>query len=65
LAKPHATADRAERNPLCFGETNGGFYFASLPRELPGTVVTIRERYAGVLTYTGDELEHEAFSIGR
>jgi len=52
-------------NPLCFGETNGGFYFASLPRELPGAVVAIRERYAGVLTYADDELQHDAFSIGR
>jgi len=52
-------------NPLCFGETNGGFYFASLPRELPGAVAAIRERYAGVLTYAGDELRHEAYSIGR
>ena len=52
-------------NPLCFGETSGGFYFGSLAGELPGPVATIRERYAGVLTYAGDELQHEAYSIGR
>jgi len=52
-------------NPLCFGETTSGFYFGSLPRELPGAAVTIHERYAGVLTYTGSDLQHEAYSIGR
>jgi len=52
-------------NPLCFGETAGGFYFGSLPGELPGPVVAIRERYAGVLTYDDGELRHEAYSIGR
>ena len=38
-------------NPLCFGETNGGFYFGSLPDELPGEVMSITDHYAGVLTY--------------
>jgi glutamine---fructose-6-phosphate transaminase (isomerizing) len=52
-------------NPLNFGETGGGFYFGSLPRELPGEVVAIRERYAGVLTYMGSDLHHDAYSIGR
>ena len=37
-------------NPLSFGETNGGFYFGSLPGELPGKVIPIKDRYAGVLT---------------
>jgi glucosamine 6-phosphate synthetase-like amidotransferase/phosphosugar isomerase protein len=52
-------------NPLCFGETTDGFYFGSLAGELPGSVTMIHERYAGVLTYNGDELLHEAFSIGK
>lgn len=52
-------------NPLSFGETAGGFYFGSLPRELPGTTLAIHDRYAGVLTFAGDELKHEAYSIGR
>ena len=52
-------------NPLCFGETDGGFYFGSLPDELPGKVISITDRYAGVLTYDGGELRHEAYSIGR
>ena len=52
-------------NPLCFGETTDGFYFGSLAGELPGSVTMIHERYAGVLTYTGDEVLHESFSIGK
>jgi hypothetical protein len=52
-------------NPLCFGETEGGFYFASLPGKLPGQVVAIHDNYAGVLTYADGQLRHEAFSIGR
>jgi amidophosphoribosyltransferase len=52
-------------NPLHFGQTRGGFYFASLPEGLPGKVVAIRAAYSGVLTYHGGELRHEAFSIGK
>jgi len=52
-------------NPVCFGETKGGFYFGSLPEELPGQVTSIKDRYAGVLTYSEDELWHQAFAIGR
>jgi glucosamine 6-phosphate synthetase-like amidotransferase/phosphosugar isomerase protein len=52
-------------NPLCFGETNGGFYFGSLPVELPGKVVSLTDRYAGVLTYRDGELQHDAYSIAR
>jgi len=52
-------------NPLCFGETTGGFYFGSLPEELPGKVMAITDEYAGVLTYHDGEIQHEAFSIGR
>jgi glucosamine 6-phosphate synthetase-like amidotransferase/phosphosugar isomerase protein len=52
-------------NPLCFGETAAGFYFASLPGVLPGQVVALRERYTGVLAYANGELRHEAYSIGR
>jgi glucosamine 6-phosphate synthetase-like amidotransferase/phosphosugar isomerase protein len=52
-------------NPLSFGETNSGFYFASLPEELPGRVRSITDHYAGVLIYQDGELQHEAFSIAR
>ena len=37
--------------PLHFGETRHGFYFASLPDELPGTIQAINHGYAGVLTW--------------
>jgi glutamine---fructose-6-phosphate transaminase (isomerizing) len=52
-------------NPLCFGETNGGFYFGSLPEGLPGKVASLNDQYAGVLTYNDDGLQHVAYSIGR
>ncbi len=51
-------------NPLCFGETAGGFYFASLPEELPSDITPIRDNYAGVLVYSDGELRHVARSIG-
>ena len=38
-----------------FGETSGGFYFASLPEGLPGQVAPIKDRYAGVLLYRDGE----------
>jgi glucosamine 6-phosphate synthetase-like amidotransferase/phosphosugar isomerase protein len=52
-------------NPLSFGETKGGFYFASLPEDLPGKVSPIRDRYAGVLTLDDGGLRHDAYPIGR
>ena len=52
-------------NPLSFGETAGGYYFASLPVELPGKVVSLTDRYAGVLTLGDDGLRHDAFAIAR
>ncbi len=52
-------------NPLCFGETGGGYYFASLPEQLPGQVISLRDDYAGVLAYRDGELQHEAYSIAR
>jgi glucosamine 6-phosphate synthetase-like amidotransferase/phosphosugar isomerase protein len=52
-------------NPLSFGETKGGFYFASLPEELPGKVIPIRDQYAGVLTFDDRGLRHTAFPIGK
>jgi glucosamine 6-phosphate synthetase-like amidotransferase/phosphosugar isomerase protein len=52
-------------NPLCFGETKGGFYFASLPEELPGKVIPIKDRYAGVLSFEHGGLQHTAWSIGK
>ena len=50
-------------NPLCFGETAGGFYFGSLSEELPGKVMSLTDSYAGVLTYRDGELQHDAYSI--
>jgi glucosamine 6-phosphate synthetase-like amidotransferase/phosphosugar isomerase protein len=52
-------------NPLSFGETAGGYYFASLPEGLPGHVTEIKDRYAGVLTLGDDRLRHDAFAIAR
>jgi len=52
-------------NPLSFGETAGGYYFASLPEELPGRVTEIKDHYAGVLTLGDDGLRHHAFMIPR
>jgi glucosamine 6-phosphate synthetase-like amidotransferase/phosphosugar isomerase protein len=52
-------------NPLSVGETKGGFYFASLPEDLPGKVIPIRDRYAGVLTLDDGGLRHDAYPIGR
>jgi hypothetical protein len=40
-------------NPLCFGETNGGFYFGSLPNGLPGDVLSLTDQYAGVFPHRG------------
>jgi len=51
-------------NPLHFGETKAGFYFASLPEGLPGKAIAIRDAYASVLTCQDDGLRHEAYSIG-
>ena len=52
-------------NPLCFGETPGGLYFASLPGELPGRVFSITDQYAGILVYQDGQLRHDAYSIER
>lgn len=52
-------------NPLWFGQTGAGYYFGSLPDELPGAVTPIRDNYSGVLVHEGSELWHEAYSIGR
>ena len=52
-------------NPLSFGETDGGFYFGSLPEELPGKVVSLTDRYAGALVYDRGEIQHDAYSIAR
>ena len=51
-------------NPLCFGQTDDGFYFGSLPWGLPGKVAEIKDQYAGVLTWDGRELQHTAYTIG-
>ncbi|HQI27708.1 MAG TPA: hypothetical protein PLT20_06440 [Sedimentisphaerales bacterium] len=52
-------------NPLCFGETGGGFYFGSLPEELPGKVAAITDEYAGVLTFDRGRLRHTAYAVKR
>jgi glucosamine 6-phosphate synthetase-like amidotransferase/phosphosugar isomerase protein len=36
-------------NPLCVGESAGGYYFASLPYGLPGPVTAMQDDYATVL----------------
>ena len=38
-------------NPLLFGETRGGFYFGSLPGELPGQVKPLYDNIACTLTF--------------
>jgi glucosamine--fructose-6-phosphate aminotransferase (isomerizing) len=40
-------------NPLHFGETAGGIYFASLPDCLPGRVLSLPDGYVGVLSFDG------------
>lgn len=52
-------------NPLHFAETRSGFYFASLPEELPGKVIALTDRYAGVLTFDDGRLRHNAQTISR
>jgi glucosamine--fructose-6-phosphate aminotransferase (isomerizing) len=50
--------------PLYFGETAAGFYFGSMPGELPGRVAPIADQYAGVLSFDAGRLRHQAFRIG-
>ncbi|HBO44124.1 MAG TPA: hypothetical protein DD670_09370 [Planctomycetaceae bacterium] len=50
-------------NPLSFGQTAGGYYFASLPEGLPGHVAEIRDQYAGVLSVGEEGLGHDAYEI--
>jgi glucosamine--fructose-6-phosphate aminotransferase (isomerizing) len=50
-------------NPLSFGETKHGFYFGSLPGELPGKVIELRDQYAGLLTFEHGEVRHTSRSI--
>ena len=52
-------------NPLHFGETKSGVYFASLPEELPGKVIPFKDSLAGVLTFDDHRLRHETFVIDR
>jgi glucosamine 6-phosphate synthetase-like amidotransferase/phosphosugar isomerase protein len=52
-------------SPLCFGQTAGGYYFGSLPGELPGRVLSITDEYAGILVYRDGELQHQAYAIER
>ncbi|GAB6166166.1 hypothetical protein JCM19992_21660 [Thermostilla marina] len=49
--------------PLCFSETPGGFYFASLPAGLPGKVTTLRDQYTGVLRLEDGLVRHQDLSI--
>jgi glucosamine--fructose-6-phosphate aminotransferase (isomerizing) len=50
-------------NPLCFSETPGGFYFASLPAGLPGKVFSITDEYTSVLRLEGGSVRHQDLSI--
>ncbi|GAB6184589.1 class II glutamine amidotransferase [Thermopirellula anaerolimosa] len=50
-------------NPLCFSETPGGFYFASLPAGLPGRVFSVADEYAGVLRLERGSVRHHRLSI--
>ena len=52
-----------DTRPLHFGEANRGFYFGSLPEGLPGDVRSLPDRYAGVLTFDGGELQLAAGPI--
>ena len=52
-------------NPLCFGETAGGYYFSRLPGKLPGRVLSITDQYFGILVYQRGQLRHQTYSIGR
>jgi len=51
-------------NPLSFGETAGGYYFASLPEDLPGHIRELTDHYAGVLTYEDGRLHHDGRRLG-
>ena len=54
-----------DTRPLHFGEANRGFYFGSLPEGLPGNVKSLPDRYAGVLTFDGRELQLAAGPISQ
>ncbi|MFZ5833015.1 MAG: class II glutamine amidotransferase [Planctomycetota bacterium] len=51
-------------NPLCFGESRDGMYFASLPQGLPGRVTPLRDRYVGVLFDDGTAEHHPLEEAG-
>ncbi len=50
-------------NPLCFSETPGGLYFASLPAGLPGKVFSVADQYTSVLRLEGGSVTHPDLSI--
>ena len=49
--------------PLHFGQTNAGFYFASLPEGLPGQAKQVIDRSTRVLVYDGTGLQLESKPI--
>jgi glucosamine 6-phosphate synthetase-like amidotransferase/phosphosugar isomerase protein len=51
-------------NPLCFGATKSGYYFASLAAELPGKIYAARNSYVGVIVAGNGGLHHNRFTIG-
>lgn len=51
--------------PLWFGQAAGGLYFGSLPEGLPGRVAKVNDECAGVLTFDGHGLRHDAYAIDR
>jgi len=52
-------------NPLWFGESPDGFYFASLPGGLPARVIAVADGHANELTFDRGRLQHKAYWIER
>lgn len=50
-------------NPLHFGESKRGFYFASLPEDLPGDVKMLRDNYASIATCRANSLKFDSFKL--
>jgi len=63
-AKPARLVIVRNGNPLCFGQTDRGVYFGSLPGGLPGRVMSVTDRYAGMLVYDARRLRHQTCSAG-
>ena len=56
VAKPGATAGRPQRQPaVASARPTAGSTSAACPKDLPGNVTPIKDRYAGVLVYRDGE----------